>query len=196
VTRLLRVTGDDYDAALAARARPGDDGHGEARLVESLGVGSVLDAGCGTGRVAIELARRGLDVVGVDVDASMIDTARRKAPDLTWMQTDLASLRMLGADGAMRRFDAAVMAGNVMLFVRPGTEGAVVAALAAHLLPGGVLVSGFQLMRGRLTVEAYDAMCEQTGLRLEERWSTWDRDPWTTGADFAVSIHHSAAVRG
>ena len=36
---------------------------------------TVLDAWCGTGRVAVELARRGVRVVGVDVDASMLATA-------------------------------------------------------------------------------------------------------------------------
>ena len=34
---------------------------------------SVLDAGCGTGRAAIELAHCGMTVVGVDVDRSMLD---------------------------------------------------------------------------------------------------------------------------
>jgi 2-polyprenyl-3-methyl-5-hydroxy-6-metoxy-1,4-benzoquinol methylase len=50
--------------------------HGEATFVEGLGVRRVLDAGCGTGRVAIELARRGLDVVGLDADPGMLSAAR------------------------------------------------------------------------------------------------------------------------
>ena len=36
----------------------------------------MLDAGCGTGRVAIELAARGFSVVGMDLDEAMLDTAR------------------------------------------------------------------------------------------------------------------------
>ena len=55
------------------------------------GSGRVLDAGCGTGRVAIELARRGHSVAGVDIDDEMISGARGKAPELTWHQLDLAS---------------------------------------------------------------------------------------------------------
>jgi len=74
--------GDDYDARFTALAQTGQDVHGEAHFIASLGVSSVLDAGCGTGRVAIELARRGLDVVGVDLDAAMLAVARRKAPHL------------------------------------------------------------------------------------------------------------------
>jgi 2-polyprenyl-3-methyl-5-hydroxy-6-metoxy-1,4-benzoquinol methylase len=52
----------------------------------------VLDAGCGTGRIARELARRGLAVVGVDLDDVMLATARRKAPDIEWHTADLATV--------------------------------------------------------------------------------------------------------
>ena len=72
---------------LAAR---GIDMHGEADLVHSYGPTTVLDAGCGTGRVAIELSRRGCQVVGVDVDPAMLGAAREKAPDLVWIEGDLA----------------------------------------------------------------------------------------------------------
>ncbi|MGI9120650.1 MAG: class I SAM-dependent methyltransferase, partial [Acidimicrobiales bacterium] len=72
--------GDDYDLRFTDRADAGLDVHGEADLVQALSPASVLDAGCGTGRVTIELARRGIAVVGVDVDAEMLATARAKAP--------------------------------------------------------------------------------------------------------------------
>src|SRR5947208_1845916 len=64
------ATYDDRWRELAAK---GQSVHGEADFVSSLAPSSVLDAGCGTGRVAIELARRGVEVVGVDVDRSMLD---------------------------------------------------------------------------------------------------------------------------
>src|SRR5688500_2195169 len=111
-----RPRGDEYEARFEALAAAGQDPHGEATFVERLGVRSVLDAGCGTGRVARELARRGLDVVGVDVDPAMLETARRRAPDLDWRLGDLASID-LG-----RTFKAAVLAGNVMIFLTSGTE--------------------------------------------------------------------------
>ena len=178
---------EDYDRRFAERAAAGHDVHGEAAFVEALGGRRVLDAGCGTGRVAIELARRGLDVVGVDVDAEMLALARRKAPGLAWHQADLAGLDLGLAPE--ERFDVAVMAGNVMIFVEPGTEEAVVARLAAHLAPGGLLVAGFQLQPGRLDLAAYDEACRRAGLRLRHRHATWDGDPWVEGGDYAVSVH-------
>ena len=175
--------GEAYEAQFEAKAAAGQDMHGEATFVEQLGVRSVLDAGCGTGRVARELARRGLEVVGVDVDRSMLEVARRKAPHLDWRLDDLATVD-LG-----RTFEAVVMAGNVMLFVVPGTEAAVVANLARHLAPDGLLVAGFQLMPGRITLADYDGMATAAGLVLAERWATWDRQPWRPGGDYAVSVH-------
>ncbi|MFF4608413.1 class I SAM-dependent DNA methyltransferase [Streptomyces albidoflavus] len=174
--------GDAYQARFDEIAAGGGEVHGEAELVRSLGPGSVLDAGCGTGRVAVELARHGIEVVGVDLDASMLATARRLAPGLAWHRSDLAGLD-LG-----RSFDVVVMAGNVPLFTAPGTEAALVAGVARHVRPGGGrLVAGFSLDRG-YTLEAYDAHASAAGLDLEARYATWDREPYDGGA-YAVSVH-------
>jgi 2-polyprenyl-3-methyl-5-hydroxy-6-metoxy-1,4-benzoquinol methylase len=59
-----RMSGDEYDAQYEGDAAAGRNVHGEADFVQTYGAKSVLDAGCGTGRVGRELARRGLDVVG------------------------------------------------------------------------------------------------------------------------------------
>jgi hypothetical protein len=64
--------------------------------------------------------------------------------------------------------------------------------MARHLEPGGVLIAGFQLQSGRLDIETYDEYAEKAGLTLAERWSTWHRDPWTPGGDYAVSVHKRA----
>ncbi|MGA4859147.1 class I SAM-dependent DNA methyltransferase [Streptomyces koyangensis] len=174
--------GDAYQARFDAIAAGGGDVHGEAGLVRSLGPRSVLDAGCGTGRVAIELARHGIEVVGVDLDASMLATARGLAPGLDWHRSDLAGLD-LG-----RTFDVVVMAGNVPLFTAPGTEAALVAGVARHVRPeGGRLVAGFSLDRG-YTLEAYDGHCAAAGLVPEARYATWSREQYDGGA-YAVSVH-------
>lgn len=180
--------GEDYDARWRELADAGQNIHGEADLVESLlteyGGETVLDAGCGTGRVAIELARRGLTVIGVDADPAMLEPARAKAPGLLWLQADLADL----AEEAPGPFDLVVLAGNVMIFLEPGTEQKVLSGLAGRLSPGGLLVAGFSLRRGRLGLDRYDELAAEADLQLVARWATWDRDPFT-GGDYAVSVH-------
>lgn len=179
--------GADYDARWQELAESGENIHGEADLVESLLAGegrSVLDAGCGTGRVAIELARRGQRVWGVDSDPRMLQTATTKAPELPWHQADLAKL----PDTLPESFDLVLLAGNVMIFLAPGTEADVVDALAGRLSPGGLLVAGFSLRPDQLTLEQYDRLAESAGLRLLHRWATWDREPYS-GGDYAVSVH-------
>jgi SAM-dependent methyltransferase len=193
--RRTGVSGENYDARFAALARAGHEIHGEADFVQSLGVESVLDAGCGTGRVAIELARRGLSVAGIDRDADMIQTARQKAPALDWFEQNIASYTIPdSADPAQpRRFDAIVMAGNVMIFLDPGTEACVVANLANHLAPGGKLIAGFQLQPGGLDVTRYDAYAASAGLIFVERWATWGRYPWSLDSEYAVSVHQRSS---
>ncbi|ANZ43553.1 SAM-dependent methyltransferase [Lentzea guizhouensis] len=155
------------------------DVHGEATFVRAYEPRTVLDAGCGTGRVAVELARHGIEVVGADVDRSMLATARAAAPHVEWVESDLAELD-LG-----RTFDVVVMAGNVPLFTPPGTQQALVQGVARHVRT--ILVAGFSLDRG-YTAEDYDEHCANAGLRLVERYATWDRQEFQDG-DYAVSVH-------
>jgi 2-polyprenyl-3-methyl-5-hydroxy-6-metoxy-1,4-benzoquinol methylase len=174
--------GEEYQERFDALAASGKDVHGEAAFVMALEPRSVLDAGCGTGRVGIELARRGVEVVGVDADESMIATARARAPELEWARADLTDFD-LG-----RRFDVVVMAGNVPLFTPPGTQAALVAGCARHLEPGGALVAGFELERG-YSLDDYDRDTAAAGLSLVARYATWDCDPFVPGGRYAVSIH-------
>jgi SAM-dependent methyltransferase len=177
-----------YDQRWEELAAAGRNVHGEADLVESLGPQTVLDAGCGTGRVAIELARRGVVVVGVDVDPGMLTEARAKAPELEWVQSDLATVDL------NRTFDLVVLAGNVMIFLAPGAEAAVLARVAAHLHPGGLVVAGFSLEPGRLDLARYDELARAVGLEVVDRWATWDRQPFAAGGNYAVSVHRRAGA--
>ncbi|TDO12189.1 ubiquinone/menaquinone biosynthesis C-methylase UbiE [Mycobacterium sp. BK086] len=180
--------GNEYDARWKSLADSGHNIHGEADLVDSIlresGGHSVLDAGCGTGRVAIELANRGYSVVGVDADAGMLAAARDKAPQLRWIEADLADLSRAGVD----RVNLVLLAGNVMIFLEPGTESAVLAGLAGRLTPGGLLVAGFSVRPDRLSLQQYDQAAEEAGLVPVVRWATWDREPFE-GGDYAVSVH-------
>ena len=197
---------DIYDDRWKRMEARGEWVHGEADLVSWFEPGCVLDAGCGTGRVAIELDRRGIDVVGVDLDAGMLEEARNKAPHVQWTLGDLTDLEIVwpdceiarpdgdtGAGTATRTFDLILMAGNVMVFVEVGTEAAVVANMARHLSPGGRLVTGFQTGFSPLTFAGYDRYAADAGLELEHRWSTWDREPFD-GGSYAVTVHRRPPV--
>jgi SAM-dependent methyltransferase len=186
MSRWLQETGGNrgtsYDQAFRDLAASGLDVHGEAAYVAALVAPGrrVLDAGCGTGRVAIELARRGYDVVGADSDASMLDVARANAPDLPWHLTDLAALE----DEA--EHDLVVAAGNVMIFLAPGTGPEVVRRLGRALRPGGLLVSGWRT--DELAVEEYDGWAAAAGLQQVVRHATWQGAPWTPDADWCVAV--------
>lgn len=187
---------EQYAARFDALAAQGTDVHGEATCCEMLvpPPARVLDAGCGTGRVAIRLSDRGYDVTGADVDDGMLRVARDRAPGLRWVTADLASLD-LG-----ERYDLVVAAGNVIPLVAAGTEATVVARLAAHLAPGGLLVAGFGLDRqhlppagGLVALAAYDDWCADAGLELQDRCATWDRHPYD-GGGYAVSVHRLSST--
>lgn len=191
------VSGEEYAARFAELARAGADMHGEASFCAAmLPPGArVLDAGCGTGRVAIRLDELGFSCVGVDVDESMLAVARRAAPQVPWHRADLATLTPADLAGAAG-FDLVVMAGNVVPLLAEGTVGRSVAALAALLRPGGLLVAGFGLDPAHLpprcpvtSLEEYDEAARSAGLSLQARYSTWDGAPFDPAEGYAVSVH-------
>jgi SAM-dependent methyltransferase len=179
----------EYESRWDRLEAGGGSVHGEADLVCSYDPVRVLDAGCGMGRVAIELDRRGIEAVGVDLDEDFLAVARRRSPRQRWIHADLAGGRLDGP------YDVVVMAGNVLLFARETDRAAIVANLAAHLRPGGRLISGSTLERaaGGLTLAAYEQMCAAAGLEIEDRWSTWEREPLAgDGTDsYAVVVARS-----
>lgn len=181
--------GAAYQRHIDELAAKRDDVHGEADLVERYAPASVLDAGCGTGRVAVELARRGVEVVGVDADVSMLEVARVMGPDLGWVWADLAVLD-LG-----RTFDVVLLAGNVPLYTRAGTTEALIAGCTRHLAADGRLIAGFSLGAG-YGLDQYDAEAGGAGLTLVDRWATWDRDPFHAEGPYAVSVHRLSGARG
>ena len=162
----------------------GQSSHGEADFIQSWQPGSVLDAGCGMGRVAIELDRRGIDVVGVDLDDDLLAFARRSQPSIRWVHADLATMS-LG-----RSFGVVAMPGNVMIFCRPSDRAAIIDRAAAHIEPAGLLIAGFDLQHGpdALTLEEYDRLCIASGLEMVQRSSTWEGDTYH-GGGYAVSVH-------
>lgn len=172
-----------YRDRFRALAAEGADLEGEARLVDALSPrgARVLDAGCGAGRLGGTLHRRGHDVTGVDADEVLVAEAQATHPGPRWLVADLADLD-LG-----ETFDVVVTAGNVMVFLAPGTERRVVERLARHVTDDGALVLGFRL-DWHYGLADLDADLDAAGLAMEQRFATWDLRPLTPASDFAVTI--------
>ena len=173
-----------YVQRFRTAAAEGTDITGEARLLDAIVPprSRILDAGCGPCRLGAELHARGHTVVGVDVDPVLIAAAEEDHPGPTWLVADLAELKL-----DEEPFDAALIAGNVMVFVAPGTEADVLAHVTAHVKPDGVVVVGFDLDL-HYTLAAFDADLEAAGLRVEQRFATWDLRPLADEPDYAVTI--------
>jgi SAM-dependent methyltransferase len=183
-----------YDQRWEAMAARGESVHGEAdavtRLIDRHGLGergplAILDAGCGTGRLAIELERRELErrgrdvggytVTAIDLDPDMIDKARSKSSTIEWLVADLATFDV-GCENTL--YDVVVMAGNILNFCAPGTQAAIVRNMVNHLVDGGLFVCGWSQ---ELRDDAYlwgdfvrDA--REAGANLAETWTNWDGD--------------------
>ena len=111
-----------------------------AALAGELGARSVIDVGCGTGELAVRLAARGVEVIGVDPAAASLDVARRKdhADLVIWIEGDATAVVDALPDA---RADLATMTGNVaQVFVDDDDWTTTLTAIRSVLRPGGHLV--------------------------------------------------------
>ena len=105
-------------------------------MVDQLGVRSVLDIGCGTGTFACRLARRGIEVTGVDPAAASLQVAGRKpgAHGVRWVTGGVSALPPL-------QVDMVTMTGNAaQVFLTDNEWAATLAASHAALRECGLLV--------------------------------------------------------
>lgn len=101
----------DSDVMLM-RAKKIAKGIAKQLMVMGIDRGEILDIGCGTGRIALELAEIGYNVVGVDISPKYIDIAIKKARErgldnrTTFIVCDARNLELCSI--GVKRFDAAI----------------------------------------------------------------------------------------
>jgi ubiquinone/menaquinone biosynthesis C-methylase UbiE len=106
------------------------------RLAAPRGGERALDAGCGSGIWSAWLAERGLDVTGLDRDASMLAAARRRLRAARFVEGDLTALPFDD-----EQFDLA-LAVTVFTFLDQGERTRAAGELLRVLRPGGRLIIG------------------------------------------------------
>lgn len=136
---------------------------------------TILDMGCGTGRLAVALAERGHRVTGADPSAGMIQVARSRpgTERVRWVDSDAANLAL------DTRFDLIIMTGHVFqVFLENDEVRATLRNLRRHLAPGG-----------RLAFETRNPLVEE--------WRTWlpslTRETIQVPDIGAVEIHYDIA---
>ena len=135
------MTGLPWDASYRDGPAPWDVGRPQPAVVrlasEGAFAGAVLDAGCGTGENALQVAALGLSVLGVDVAATALAVARGKAAE-RGLEVEFAVADALALERLGRRFDTVLDCGLFHTF--DGDERlAYVASLAAVTERGGTL---------------------------------------------------------
>lgn len=177
-----------YIERFRTMAAEGQDLHGEARFIDAIVPrrARVLDAGCGPGRVGGRLAELGHDVVGIDLDPTLIAAATQDHPGCDWRAIDLSELDVDG-EGLAGRFDAIISAGNVMPFLDPDTRRTVLERLGRCLADDGRLVIGFGAGRG-YEFEDFFTDAAAAGLEIQLRLATWDLRRFGPRSDFVVAL--------
>ena len=128
---------------------------------------SVLELGCGTGRVAVPLAQAGLRVTGVDINQTMLDVAKKRmgtGKGLTLKRGDMTKLDLKQTYALVT-----VPLGGVQHLASLDDFAASIAVLAHHLEPGGVAVVDIEAPHR----DDYDP----TPQPLVEHWTK----PWADG---------------
>lgn len=196
-TRWSEVSGG-IDAAHAYQRRfdelvdRGADIDGEARFVTGLRPppARILDAGCGTGRIATKLTALGHDVVGVDADPAMIEVARERDDVTRFVHADLVDLTLNA-----QTFDIILLAGNVVPFLADDTLVEVLRRMREHLTLDGVLVAGWSLPGHQpegadaVSADAYDRAALAAGLVLTSHYASWDAERWPGDGSYALTLH-------
>ena len=136
----------------------------------------VLDLCCGTGRHAVPLARRGVEVLGIDATPAYLAEARKnaKGSGAKFLLGDMRKLPMT------REFDAVInMWTSFGYFTDPQDDRKAMRAIAGALKPGGVFlidIVNADYLRRHAQPRRWDEI-EDGGYRLEDFYMFEGRDP-------------------
>ena len=215
-------------------------------LLEDLAQGGpVLELGIGTGRVALPLADRGLDVTGIDASQEMLNKLRAK-PGAENVSLARGSFADFPDELAAERYNLIYIVFNTLFGLLTQEEQvSCFESVAEHLTDegrflieafvpdlkrydGGQVVRVIQLEEGQVRLDAaeldiaaqqissqhvllspagvklypvklryawpseLDLMAQLTGLALQDRWGSWERDPFTKTSRKHISVygHH------
>jgi SAM-dependent methyltransferase len=100
-------------------------------------VGPAIDAGCGPGHWTDFLARRGVDIRGVDLTPAFVEHARRRWPELRFATGSVDALD--ASDASL----GGVLAWYSLIHHAPDAMGSALDEIARVLRPGGLLLVGF-----------------------------------------------------
>jgi SAM-dependent methyltransferase len=155
----------------------------------------VLDAGCGSGQIAIALAKRGLRVTGIDLSPEMIRRAGAHAAargaQVTWRVGDVARLdeplavydailaRVVlqfvpDIPAALREFRRVLRPGGRLLASVPGALSPIYRASWLRHLPGGDPGNNY------LLPWELEALLRESGWRVVDEWGEWGADLYDT----------------
>ena len=152
---------------------------------------SVLDLGCGTGRLSTVLMSDKRSVVGVDPAGAMLNIARAKTDRVKWMEADARELRL------HRRFDLVLLTGHAFqVFLNEADQRAVLNTIAKHLAPNGRFIFD---SRNPVAKEWLEWGPEESRRKLLhprygeiEAWNTVHQDPATENVTYHSHYRVSA----
>jgi SAM-dependent methyltransferase len=225
-----------YDADVADTFEPEVVEPAVSFLAELAGSGAALEPGIGTGRIALPLRQRGVEVHGIDLSQDMVDQLRAKPGgdsidvtmgDFATTTLDrtfrLAYLVFNTIENLTSQDDQVACFRNVSAHLEPGGRFVIeVETPQLQRLPPGETVRPFSVTATHLGFDEFDIahqglrshhywvedgqlrtlsmpfryvwpaeldlMARLAGMTLRERWSNWQREPFTTDSTGHVSV--------